>query len=328
MMDSSNPVCTESLNSDQMHFIQVSGLKKSYQAGKEKINALRGIDFHVNRGEIFGLIGPDGAGKTTLFRILTTLLLPEEGSAHVAGLNVVTDYVKIREQVGYMPGKFSLYQDLSVEENLSFFATLFNTSVEENYSLVRDIYAQLEKFRKRRAGALSGGMKQKLALCCALIHKPEVIFLDEPTTGVDAVSRAEFWNMLRNLQRQGITIVVSTPYMDEAERCDRIALIQQGRLMQIDTPAGIRNEFKRPLWSVRSDRMYKLMEDIRSTGIAEYCYPFGQDLHVVWKNGLEMETAWNLLKEKGHVQIEVSPAKAGIEDRFIELMNHLEIVEK
>lgn len=311
-----------------MSFIKVTGIKKSYQSGKETIQAINEINFHVNQGEIFGLIGPDGAGKTTLFRILTTLLLPDQGTAYIGDLDIVNDYLKIRKQVGYMPGKFSLYQDLTVEENLGFFATLFDTTVEKNYDLVRDIYVQLEKFKTRKAGALSGGMKQKLALCCALIHKPEVLFLDEPTTGVDAVSRAEFWDMLRTLQRQGITIVVSTPYMDEAGRCDRIALIQHGRLMQVDTPDGIQNGFKRLLWSVRSDRMYKLMEDIRATGIAEYCYPFGQELHVVWKNGVVTENIRQTLSGYGHSEIQMNPMKPGIEDRFIELMNHFEHEEK
>ena len=207
------------------------------------VEALKEVSFVVERGEIFGLIGPDGAGKSSLFRILTTLLLADKGTAMVAGLDVVTDYKQIRTKVGYMPGRFSLYQDLSVEENLEFFATVFHTTVQENYDLIKDIYQQIEPFRKRRAGALSGGMKQKLALSCALIHKPDILFLDEPTTGVDPVSRKEFWQMLRNLREQGITIVVSTPIMDEARQCDRIAFINHGQIHGIDTPERILHQF-------------------------------------------------------------------------------------
>ena len=212
--------------------ITVNGISKRYC----KVQALHGVSLSVDEGELFGLIGPDGAGKTTLFRLLTTLLLPDEGTATVCGLDLVKDYRLIRQQVGYMPGRFSLYSDLSVEENLQFFASLFGTTVEENYSLVAPIYSQIEPFRKRKAGKLSGGMKQKLALSCALIHKPRVLFLDEPTTGVDVVSRVEFWDMLQNLRRQGITILVSTPYMDEAQRCTRVALISGGSILGVDTP--------------------------------------------------------------------------------------------
>lgn len=215
--------------------ITVNGISKRYG----KVQALRGVNLSVEEGELFGLIGPDGAGKTTMFRLLTTLLLPDEGSATVCGYDLVNDYRLIRQQVGYMPGRFSLYPDLSVEENLQFFASLFGTSVEENYNLVAPIYSQIEPFRKRKAGKLSGGMKQKLALSCALIHKPRVLFLDEPTTGVDVVSRVEFWDMLQDLRRQGITILVSTPYMDEAQRCGRVALISGGSILGVDTPADI-----------------------------------------------------------------------------------------
>ena len=215
--------------------ITVNGISKRYG----KVQALRGVNLSVEEGELFGLIGPDGAGKTTMFRLLTTLLLPDEGSATVCGFDLVNDYRLIRQQVGYMPGRLSLYPDLSVEENLQFFASLFGTSVEENYNLVAPIYSQIEPFRKRKAGKLSGGMKQKLALSCALIHKPRVLFLDEPTTGVDVVSRVEFWDMLQDLRRQGITILVSTPYMDEAQRCGRVALISGGSILGVDTPADI-----------------------------------------------------------------------------------------
>lgn len=215
--------------------VSVREIAKSYG----NVRALTGISFDISKGEIFGLIGPDGAGKTTLFRILNTLILPDEGVATVDGLDVVEGYKKIRKRVGYMPGRFSLYQDLTVEENLTFFATLFNTTIQENYHLVEDIYTQIEPFKNRRAGKLSGGMKQKLALSCALIHKPTVLFLDEPTTGVDPVSRKEFWEMLKRLKEEGITIVVSTPYMDEIRRCDRIAFINNGEIKGIDTPEQI-----------------------------------------------------------------------------------------
>lgn len=222
---------------DEMVIIE--NVKKKYGV----VAALDGVSLRVRRGEIFGLIGPDGAGKTTLFRILTTLLHADSGTAMVAGYDVERQYKEIRRRVGYMPGRFSLYQDLTVEENLHFFATVFGTSIRENYDLVRDIYSQIEPFRTRRAGALSGGMKQKLALSCALIHKPEVLFLDEPTTGVDPVSRRELWDMLRRLRNQGITIVVSTPIVDEARQCDRIAFIHHGQVHGIDTPDCILTRF-------------------------------------------------------------------------------------
>lgn len=215
--------------------IIIDRLSKSYGS----VDALNEVSFEVSKGELFGLIGPDGAGKTTLFRLLTTLILPDAGTAKVEGLDMIDDYKEIRKIVGYMPGKFSLYQDLSVEENLSFFASIFGTTIEENYELIAPIYSQIEPFKKRKAGKLSGGMKQKLALSCALIHKPAVLFLDEPTTGVDAVSRSEFWDMLHGLREYGISILVSTPYMDEAKKCDRIALINEGRILKIDTPENI-----------------------------------------------------------------------------------------
>ena len=213
-----------------MSTVIVDQLYKSYG----KVQALNGVNFTVDEGELYGIIGPDGAGKSTLFRVLTTLMLADKGQAQVMGYDVVKDYRKIRDIIGYMPGKFSLYQDLTVEENLRFFATVFNTTIEENYHLIADIYKQIEPFKRRKAGKLSGGMKQKLALSCALIHKPKVLFLDEPTTGVDPVSRKEFWGMLLKLKRQGITILVSTPYMDEASLCDRIALVQAGEFLQVD----------------------------------------------------------------------------------------------
>jgi len=246
--------------------------------------ALKNISFEVSKGEIFGLIGPDGAGKTTLFRILTSLILADSGTAIVDGLDVVKDYAELRKRIGYMPGRFSLYQDLSVEENLNFYATIFNTTVQENYHLIKDIYQHIEPFKHRRAGKLSGGMKQKLALSCALIHKPVVLFLDEPTTGVDPVSRKEFWEMLRRLKEEGITIVVSTPYMDEANLCDRIALIQGGRIFSIETPANIVKQFPKKLYKVESEINYALLETLRKNPLIDSVFMFGDSLHVTFKN--------------------------------------------
>ncbi|MCB0426590.1 MAG: ABC transporter ATP-binding protein, partial [Mangrovimonas sp.] len=234
--------------------LTVSNISKSYKA----VKALENISFKVNEGELFGLIGPDGAGKTTLFRILTTLLFADEGTASVGSLDVVENYKDIRKNIGYMPGRFSLYQDLTVEENLNFFATIFGTTINENYDLIKDIYVQIEPFKNRRAGKLSGGMKQKLALSCALIHKPKVLFLDEPTTGVDPVSRKEFWDMLKRLQEKGITILVSTPYMDEAALCDRVALIQDGKILEIDTPKAIVSRFPKSILNIKANSMYGL----------------------------------------------------------------------
>jgi ABC-2 type transport system ATP-binding protein len=303
-----------------MKAVEVTNIKKTFKADKSTVTALHDIDFDVERGELFGLIGPDGAGKTTLFRILTTLMLADAGSATVDGFDVVKDFKEIRKRVGYMPGKFSLYQDLTVEENLAFFATLFNTTIDENYDLVKDIYVQIEKFKTRKAGALSGGMKQKLALSCALIHKPSVLFLDEPTTGVDAVSRKEFWDLLRNLQKENITIVVSTPYMDEASLCDRVALIQQGRILDIDSPKGVTQKFKYPLWSVKSERMFDLMNDVRSIQQVKSCYPFGEVHHVVLNDGLTVSQLESSMKSKGHIQLNVQRIEPTIEDCFMDLM--------
>ena len=301
--------------------VSCSGISKKYAS----VEALKDITFDVSQGEIFGVIGPDGSGKTTLFRILTTLMLADSGTAMVNGLDVVTDYKAIRNSVGYMPGRFSLYQDLTVEENLNFFARVFNTTIEENYDLVKDIYVQIEPFRKRRAGALSGGMKQKLALSCALIHKPVVLFLDEPTTGVDPVSRKEFWGMLKNLKRQGITILVSTPYMDEAALCDRIALIQNGSFLAIDTPQGITERFNEPLWAVQSNRMSQLLTDLRNNENVVSCFAFGDKHHVTIENGkLKIENGeWlrEYLESKGHQDIEIEIIQPGIEDCFIQLTN-------
>lgn len=292
-----------------MSVISIQNISKTY-AGKVPVEALQDISIEINKGELFGLIGPDGAGKTTLFRILTTLLVADKGKAFVDGFDVKKNFLQIRERVGYMPGKFSLYQDLSIEENLNFFARVFNTTVEKNYDLIKDIYVQIEPFKKRRAGKLSGGMKQKLALCCALIHKPSVLFLDEPTTGVDPVSRKEFWDMLTRLKQQGITIMVSTPYMDEASLCDKIALIQEGKILSVNTPKQITQEYPYKLYSVRSDNNYKLLQQLRKQKEINSSYIFGEYLHVTFKN------------EKVTIEgAEVKEIEPGIEDCFIYLMN-------
>ncbi len=291
------------------------------------VQALKGFSLEILPGELFGLIGPDGAGKTSLFRILTTLILADGGTASVCGLDVVKEYRTIRSIVGYMPGRFSLYQDLTVEENLQFFATVFHTTVEENYALIRDIYVQIEPFRHRRAGKLSGGMKQKLALCCALIHKPEVLFLDEPTTGVDPVSRTEFWDMLDRLKRQGITILVSTPYMDEASRCDRIALMREGDCLKIDTPEAICRAYDKPLWGVRSASMYRLLADLRAFDPGYSCYSFGDTMHLAMKpeavarkgNEAIQAELLDFLRGKGHTEVVATPIDPDIEDCFMAL---------
>lgn len=301
--------------------VVVNDITRSY----ENVQALKGVSFEVEQGEIFGIIGPDGAGKTTLFRILTTLLLADSGTAFVDGHDVVKEYKQIRKKVGYMPGRFSLYQDLSVEENLRIFATIFNTSIEENYHLIKDIYQQIEPFKERKAGALSGGMKQKLALSCALIHKPVVLFLDEPTTGVDPVSRKEFWEMLKKLKQQGITIVVSTPYMDEASLCDRIALIQDGIFLKINTPQLIIDQYENILWSVHSHDMSRLLHDLRAHPDIKTCFAFGDTHHITLsKNSegqsrLEMNVLKNQLQELGHEELAIQAIEANIEDCFMEL---------
>ncbi|MEO6721837.1 MAG: ABC transporter ATP-binding protein [Ferruginibacter sp.] len=304
-----------------MQAITVSNLTKVY--GKEKFVAVKGISFTVEKGEIFGLIGPDGAGKTSIFRMLTTLLLPDGGTATVDGFDIVKDYKKIRSNVGYMPGKFSLYPDLSIEENLNFFAAIFNTTVAENYHLIKDIYIQIEKFKDRRAGKLSGGMKQKLALCCALVHKPTVLFLDEPTTGVDPVSRKEFWEMLKRLKEQGITIIVSTPYMDEADLCDRIALVQQGEILSIDTPVNITQSYPDDLFAVKSGNMSSLLKAIKGYQEKESGYAFGEYAHVSFKKNTVTE---NEIKDQfarqGISSIEVKKTPATIEDCFIKLLQN------
>lgn len=296
--------------------ISLNNISKSYK----KVKAVQNISFEVKPGELFGLIGPDGAGKTTLFRILTTLLIPDEGTATVKGLDVVKDYESIRNSVGYMPGRFSLYQDLTVEENLTFFATIFGTTIEDNYDLIEDIYVQIEPFKSRRAGKLSGGMKQKLALSCALIHKPKVLFLDEPTTGVDPVSRKEFWEMLKRLQKKGITILVSTPYMDEAALCNRIALIQDGEILDINTPGKIVERFPRNIYNVSADHMYKLIQQLQAYKHSHSVYPFGEFVHYTDKrSSFDTKDLESYLDNQGLTGITIKSTQPNIEDAFMEL---------
>lgn len=302
--------------------VTAKNIVKFYGTKNNKIQALRSISFEVGKGELFGIIGPDGAGKTSLFRILTTLLLADEGEATIDSFDVVKDYKEIRKRVGYMPGRFSLYQDLTVAENLEFFATIFNTSIEKNYDLIKDIYVQIEPFKKRRAGKLSGGMKQKLALCCALIHSPLILFLDEPTTGVDAVSRKEFWEMLKKLKQQGITILVSTPYMDEAGKCDRVALMQSGKIMSIDTPDGIIEKFEKDLFAVRSSKMLSLLNDLKNFEEVEDAYFFGAYHHVVMKHKNKEDMLKNYLLKYAANDLEIKAVRPNIEDCFMALMKN------
>jgi ABC-type multidrug transport system ATPase subunit len=302
--------------------VTAKNIVKFYGTKNNKIQALRSISFEVGKGELFGIIGPDGAGKTSLFRILTTLLLADEGEATIDSFDVVKDYKEIRKRVGYMPGRFSLYQDLTVAENLEFFATIFNTSIEKNYDLIKDIYVQIEPFKKRRAGKLSGGMKQKLALCCALIHSPLILFLDEPTTGVDAVSRKEFWEMLKKLKQQGITILVSTPYMDEAGKCDRVALMQSGKIMSIDTPDGIIEKFEKDLFAVRSSKMLSLLNDLKNFEEVEDTYFFGAYHHVVMKHKNKEDMLKNYLLKYAADDLEIKAVRPNIEDCFMSLMKN------
>jgi ABC-type multidrug transport system ATPase subunit len=299
--------------------IEVNKISKTYKSGKTEVKALDNVSLSINEKEIFGLIGADGAGKTTLFRILTTLLLADEGNASVSGADVKKDYKKIRETVGYMPGRFSLYQDLTVEENLNFFATIFKTTVQKNYDLIKEIYIQIEPFKKRRAGNLSGGMKQKLALCCALIHKPTVLFLDEPTTGVDPVSRKEFWEMLKRLQQQGITIMASTPYMDEANLCDRIAFIQTGKILSVDTPQNIIKNFNKKLFAVKGKDMYKILLKLRDFSEVETSYAFGDYHHITLKKdkATENDIKNYLNAELPGEEVTVKMIEPGLEDSFM-----------
>jgi ABC-2 type transport system ATP-binding protein len=300
--------------------VTLQNIRKTYNKG-ETI-AVDDVSFSVEKGELFGLIGADGAGKSTIFRMLTTLLLPDSGVASVDGLDIVSGFKEIRKRVGYMPGKFSLYQDLTVEENLNFFATIFGTTIKENYDLIKDIYVQIEPFKTRRAGKLSGGMKQKLALCCALIHRPTILFLDEPTTGVDTVSRKEFWVMLKRLKSEGITILVSTPYMDEATLCERIALIQNGKILSIDTPDKIINTYPDRLFAIKAENMSKLLHDLQVSSVVKSCNSFGELHHISFKSDDE-NSSIKLIQElnnKQYKNIELKEIRPTIEDCFIELM--------
>ncbi len=301
-----------------MNSVIIENITKSYG----DVLAVDDVSLTIEKGEIFGFIGPDGAGKTSLFRMLTTLLIPDKGNATVEGFDIVKDYKKIRSAVGYMPGRFSLYQDLTVEENLHFFAAVFGTTIQENYNLIKDIYVMLEPFKNRKAGKLSGGMKQKLALCCALIHKPKILFLDEPTTGVDPVSRNEFWDMLGNLRKEGITIVVSTPYMDEANKCDRIALMQKGKIMETDYLKNIISRFPRKLFAVKSDGMFVLLNELREYQFANSVFSFGDSLH--YSDSRENVTKDNILEylnTKNHGNISIEEIEPNIEDCFMDLMS-------
>lgn len=302
--------------------ISAVALSKSYGS----VQALNRISFDVHEGELFGLIGPDGAGKTTLLRILATLMVPDDGSAKVLGLDPVSDYKRLRTKIGYMPGRFSLYHDLTVRENLDFFASIFGTTIGQNYNLIKDIYTQIEPFEHRRAGDLSGGMKQKLALSCALIHRPEILLLDEPTTGVDAVSRREFWDMLDRLKIQGLTIMVSTPYMDEASRCDRIAMILDGNILQLDSPEGIRSTYQGILLAVKTDQKYKALLALRNHPELDSVYPFGEMIHITVHRD-EIDIQHYLLQQGIHAQ--VTRTDPSVEDVFLSLagtLNSKEVV--
>lgn len=298
--------------------IDIQGVSKSYGS----ITALDSVSFSVREGELFGLIGPDGAGKSSLYRILATLSFPDKGSASVCGLDVAKDYQRLRTGIGYMPEKFSLYQDMTVRENLEFFASLFGVKVGDNYDFIAPVFSQLEKFPNRMAGALSGGMKQKLALSCALIHRPKVLLLDEPTTGVDAVSRSEFWEMLSMLRQYGMTILVSTSYMDEAAMCERVAMINNGHILAVDTPLRLVATLSNNLYNAIADDMFRLLSLLRQLPEIADCYTFGATLHFVANDGFSAEQTTALLQEKGLTNVRIYPAKGTIEDLFIKLMRH------
>ncbi len=301
-----------------MAVLTVDNISKSYG----NVRALSNITFSVEESELFGLVGPDGAGKSSLFNILTTLMLPTSGTATILGKNLFSDYKEIRSHIGYLPGTFSLYPDLSVEENLTFFATMYKTGIRENMSLIAPIWRQIAPFRSRPAGKLSGGMKQKLALCCALIHKPKILFLDEPTTGVDPVSRREFWDLLKNIKQYGVTVVVSTPYMDEATRCDRIALVQEGKIITLNSPTGIVKEFKGTLYSLKTTATFSLLQLLEKFSVPCSFYPFGEYMHIVFYGDAEnkVNTLKNFLDQHQHPYSQLEKIEPAIEDCFIELV--------
>ncbi|MDE5790170.1 MAG: ABC transporter ATP-binding protein [Muribaculaceae bacterium] len=301
--------------------VKIENLSKLY--GKKE--ALSNINLKVEKGEMFGIIGPDGAGKSTLYKIMATLLLPDSGKASIFGLDTVRDYRKLREKIGYMPERFSLYQDLTVAENLNFFASLFGVKIKDSYDLIAPVFSQLEKFPNRKAGALSGGMKQKLALSCALIHRPDILLLDEPTTGVDAISRNEFWEMLSKLRERDITILVSTSYMDEANRCERIAMINKGRILEVGTPQNLVSRIGENLFNAVGENMFRLLSELRVMPEIEDCYTFGSTLHIVAKKGFNPARAKLELEEKGLKEISIYPAKGDIEDLFIKLTRNEEM---
>jgi len=300
---------------NQEAVISCRDLKKSY--GEHQ--ALISINLEVSRGELFGLIGPDGAGKTSLFRILASLLIPDQGQSSVLGFDPVKEYREVRKIIGYMPGRFSLYMDLTVQENLDFYASVFGTSSKNQYHLIEDIFKQLEPFRKRRAGQLSGGMKQKLALSCAMIHQPKVLILDEPTTGVDAVSRVEFWDSLSKLKNSGVTILVSTPYMDEANRCDRIALIQQGRLLKTSTPEQLIDQYPDNLYAIVCDDRFKLKASLEDQNAIKSIHLFGQELHVTFRDEEGLRFLSEFAKNE-KLEIGIKKIEPKVEDCFIQLM--------
>jgi ABC-type multidrug transport system ATPase subunit len=287
----------------------------------ETVQALKQVNFTVNEGELFGLIGPDGAGKSTLFRIMASLMVPDSGRCSMLGYDVHKQYREVRQIIGYMPGRFSLYMDLSVEENLAFYARVFSTSIKENYDLIKDVYEQIAPFKKRLAGRLSGGMKQKLALSCALIHRPRILILDEPTTGVDAVSRKEFWDMLKKIQGEGITTVVSTPYMDEAELCDRVALIQKGEVLEVSDPSAMGDDGEHLLYSLRSGKgVYAYLERVRQLEACKHAWLFGDELHVTLHSEADAPGVKKVLHSWQDESLVWKSIVPSIEDRFMGLL--------
>jgi ABC-type multidrug transport system ATPase subunit len=294
--------------------IETKGISKNYG----ETRALDNISLQIPKGELFGIIGPDGGGKSSLFHVLTTLVLPDNGSARVMGADIIKDYTYIRRNLGYMPGSNSVYNDLSIEENLKFYATVYGSTLKESYDIIRDIYVQIEPFKSRPAGKLSGGMKQKLALCCAIIHKPELLILDEPTTGVDAVSRREFWDTIKKLNTEGMSIIASTPYMDEARMCSHISLMQGGKILATDTPDHLPTTYPKPLYAVSSNDFYRLLLDLQDWHETFSVFTFGQYLHFTPNNNqFEMNALRVYLEEKKHQQIYIEGIRATIEDCFM-----------